>query len=123
MKGWKRSLVWEGLPLIMLVGVFGFIAAINWDYEAKLLTADPTGSKWTEIYLGPILLGIAVVLTLLASAILLTVRLVAPQVTSSAWLLAPLTIVAILFIFPSLFIVILGPASITMIEQMRASPR
>jgi hypothetical protein len=35
----------------------------------------------------------------------------------------PLVLVSILFIFPGLFIIILGPAAITMQEQMLTTPK
>jgi hypothetical protein len=35
----------------------------------------------------------------------------------------PLVLISIFFIFPSLFIVILGPAGITMMDQMAAAPK
>ena len=123
MKGWKRSLFWEGIPLLMFFGVFGFIAAINWGYESKLITPDPSVSDWKEAHLGQVMLAIAAGQVALASLILLAVRLIWPSVTSGAWLLVPLTLVAILLVFPSLFIVVLGPASITMVQQMRVAPR
>jgi predicted anti-sigma-YlaC factor YlaD len=123
MKAWQRSLLWEGLPFLMLFGVFGLIAAVNWDYESKLVTPDPGASEWSGVYLGPILLAIAVAEAVAASVILLVVRLLWPAVTSSQLLVIPLTLVAILLIFPALFTVVLGPAAITMVEQMRVVPR
>jgi hypothetical protein len=126
MKGWTRSLFWEGLPFLMFVGVFGFIAVINWTYESKLFTSSSVvsdASNWNEGHLGQIMLTIAVGQIVLASGILFVVRLCTPSVTSSRWMLLPLTLVAVLLVFPSLFIVVLGPSAITMVEQERESPR
>jgi hypothetical protein len=122
MNGWKRSVFWEGLPLLIFLGAFGFLAIINWDYESKLLTPDNSASGSGEVYLGPILLATAAGMTVLASVILLVVRLLVPRVISSTWKLLPLLLVTFFLIFPSLFIVLLGPADITMIEQMRKVP-
>ena len=107
----------------MLFGVFGFIGAINWAYESKLLTPRQGVTEWSEVYLGPIMLGLALLLSLMGSVILLVIRLIEPRITSSPLMILPLALVAILFIFPSLFLVVLGPSSITMIEQMRVAPR
>jgi hypothetical protein len=107
----------------MLFGVFGFIGAINWAYESKLLTPRQGVTEWSEVYLGPIMLACAVGETLFGCLVLLVVRLIWPKVTRGPWMLLPVMLVAILFIFPSLFIVVLGPAAITMVEQMRAAPR
>jgi hypothetical protein len=123
MKGWKRSLFWEGIPLLMFLGMFGLLSAVNWDYESKLLTPDQTAGDWSSVHLGQILLAIAAGQVVLASIILLIVRLIWPGVTSGTWLLVPLALVAMFLIFPSLFIVVLGPAAITMIQQERAAPR
>ena len=123
MKGWQRSLFWEAIPILILFGVFGFLAVINWGYESKLLTIDASAPAWPESHIGPILLAVAAGQIVLASFILLAVRLIWPGITSGPWLLIPLTLVAIFLIFPSLFIVVLGPASITMIQQERVAPR
>jgi hypothetical protein len=107
----------------MFLGVFGLIGAVNWGYESKLLTPDPSGPGWNEVHLGQILLAIAAAQAGIGSAILLAIRLLVPNVTSAPWMLIPLTLVAIFLIFPSLFLVVLGPAAVTMVEQTRAAPR
>ena len=122
MNTWKRSIFWEGLPLLMFVGIFGSLSIINWAYESKLLTPDHTATDWVSIYLGPILLAIATGMTVMASVILLVVRLLVPGAISSRWKLLPLLLVTVLLIFPSLFIIVLSPADITMVEQMRKVP-
>ena len=130
MKGWKTYLLWEGLPFLMLFFVFGLISAINWDYEGKLITPrimDDSASNWTDVHLGLILLAFATVLAFVASFLLFIVRIVtrvARLNLSKGWFMfASLILISILFIFPGLFIVILGPAAITMIEQTRVAPR
>jgi hypothetical protein len=102
--------------------VFGFIAAINWDYESKLVTLDNNAPDWSGIHLGQIVLAIALGQTLIACFLLFLLCLFWPK-SYLTWFLAPLTLVTILLIFPSLFIVILGPAGITMVEQMRPTSK
>jgi hypothetical protein len=121
--GVPSPILWAGLPFVMVFGVSGLIAAINWDYESKLLVPDNTASEWTGVHMGIILFAMAIGMTLLASAVLLVVRLFVSGGRAPWIMFATLTAVAILFIFPALFLVILGPASITMIQQMRAAPR
>ncbi len=123
MKGWKSYLLWEGIPFLLLLFIFGFISAANWDYESKLITLDGSGADWSSVHLGPIMLAIALGLALLASFILFIVRLTRPKSYGGWYMFISLTLVAIFLIFPSLVIVLLGPASITMAEQMRAAPR
>jgi len=127
MKGWKSYLLWEGLPFVLLIGMFGFISVINWGYESKLTTLDNTASEWTGVHLGPLLLGIAIIHACIASVLLFVVRLVIrvtyPTLSSGWFMFVPLVLITIFFIFPSLFIVILGPAAITMQEQMSTTPK
>ena len=127
MKGWKSYLLWEGIPFLLLLFVFGSISAVNWDYESKLITPDNGASDWTSVHLGPILLAYAMGLALVASILLFVVRIIAIRIASPnlslAFTYVSLIAIAILFIFPGLFIIILGPAAITMQEQMRIMPR
>ncbi len=126
LRGWKSYLLWEGLPFLLPLFVFGLFSALNWDYESKLISLDQNASDWTGVYLGPILLASATGAAAAASLILLTVRIilrVAQPKSGGAWyMLFSLIVVSIFFIFPSLFIIVLAPASITMIEQMRVTP-
>ena len=123
MQGWKSYLLWEGLPFLLLLSIFGFISAVNWDYESKLITPDNGASDWTGIHLGLLLLAMALGQALVASFILFIVRITRPKSGGGWYMFVSLTVVAIFLIFPSLFIIILGPASITMMEQMRVAPR
>jgi hypothetical protein len=123
MKGWKSYLLWEGIPFLMLLGVAGFISALNWGYESKLITPDNGASDWYNAHLGLILLAIAMGQALVASFILFIVRITRPKSNSGWYMFVSLTVVAIFLIFPSLFIIIFGPAAITMTEQMRPAPR
>ena len=123
MKGWKSYLLWEGLPFLMLLSVLGFISAVNWDYESKLITPRQGAPDWTGVYMGPLLLAIAVGLATTASVILFIVRLTRPRSGSFWYMSISLTLVAVQLIFPAMFMVILGPAGITMMEQMRDAKR
>ena len=127
MKGWKSYLVWEGLPFLILLSVFGFISVINWGYESKLITLDNTASEWTGVHMGPLLLGMAIFNGCIASVLLFVVRIIIrftyPTLSSGWFMFVPLVLISILFIFPSLFIIILGPAAITMQEQMSTTPK
>ena len=123
MKGWPSYLLWEGLPFLLLLSLFGSISAVNWEYESKLIFLDTGASDWSGVHLGQILLAFAVGLALVASFLLFLVRLTQPKLNVGWYKLASLTLVVIFLIFPSLFIIILGLTSITMMEQMRATPK
>jgi len=127
MKGWKSYLLWEGIPFLILLFMFGFISVINWDYESKLITLDNSASEWTGVHMGPLLLGIAMIHVCIASVLLFVVRIIIrityPTLSSGWFMFVPLVLISIFFIFPSLFIIILGPAAITMQEQMRTMPK
>jgi hypothetical protein len=127
MKGWKSYLLWEGIPFLLLLFVFGSISAVNWDYESKLITPDNGSSEWTGVHMGLLLLAYAMGLALVASVLLFVVRIIAIRIAnpniSMAFTFVSLIVITILFIFPGLFIIILGPASITMMEQMRVPLR
>ncbi len=71
------------------------------------------------MYMGPILLATAMGLAFVASFLLLVIRFFWPK-SHTTWFMFPLTCITILLIFPGLFIIILGPATITMMEQSRA---
>jgi hypothetical protein len=98
------------------------MAAVNWGYESKLISLDTDASDWNSVHLGPILLAMAVGMALIAGFLLFLVRLYWPK-SRLTWFLVPLTFITILLVFPGLFIVILGPASITMIEQTRSASK
>lgn len=117
----KPHLLWAAYPLGIPALIFGFIAAVNWGYESKLLALRTDVSGWTEQYVGPILLVIAIIMALIGSLILLAMGAFWPK-SRTGWFLVPVTVVTILLVFPSLFIIILGPAGITMIEQTNSSP-
>ena len=123
MKGWMSYLLWEGIPFLLLLFSFGLISAINWDYEGKLITSDNGTSNWTGVHMGLILLAVAMSQAIMASFILFIVRITRPKSGSGSYMFVSLTIIAIFLIFPSLFIIILGPAAITMMEQTRALPK
>lgn len=126
MKGWKSYLLWEGIPFLLLSIVFGFISALNWDYESKLIIPDNGAPDWSGVYMGLILMAMAIAmaigLALFASSILFIVRITRPKSQSGWYMFASLIIVAIFLIFPGLFIIIMGPAAITMRDQMHAAP-
>lgn len=127
MKGWKSYLFWEGIPFLLLLLVFGFISSVNWDYESKLITPDNGGIDWTDVHLGVLMMAIAIGQALIASVLLFVVRIIGIRITnpnsSMAFMFISLIAVAVFLIFPSLFITILGPAAITMKDQMREAPR
>jgi hypothetical protein len=127
LKGWKSYVLWEGIPFLLPLLVFGFISAVNWSYESKLITPDSGGSDWNSMHLGQLLLAMTIGMALIASVLLFVVRIIAVRIAnpnlSMAFMFISLTAIAILLIFPGLFTIILGPASITMIQQMRESPR
>ncbi len=127
MKGWKSYLLWEGIPFLLPLLAFGFISAVNWDYESKLITPDNSASDWTGVHMGPIFLAFTMVFAFIASALLFLVRIIAIRIAhpnlSMTFMFVSLVAIAILFIFPGLFMIILGPSSITMMDQMRVAPK
>ena len=123
MKGWMSYLLWEGLPFLLPLLAFGFIGIINWDYERKLIWPDDAAAGWTDSHLGLLLLAVAAVQALAGSLILFLVRVFWSSPFADWFSVLVLVLVTIFLIFPSLFIVILGPASITMKEQMSAEAK
>lgn len=124
---WKSYLFWEALPVLILLFIVIFLGAINWDYEKKMLIPRAS-TDFVQAYLGPILLGIAAVSALFAGGLIFVVRLCTPDLarpdrrailflgTGPLWLL-------IAFIVLSMeALVVLGPAAITMQEQMSQMP-
>ena len=123
MKSWMLCLFWEGIPFLLLFFILGSLALLNWDYENKLISLDNGASDWTGAYMGPILLGSALGLATLASLLLFMARLSHPKPGMSWALGIRLGFIAVFLIFPSLSVVVLGPAAITMMEQMRNLPK
>jgi hypothetical protein len=121
LKGWKSYLLWEGLPFLVILSMFGILSAINWDYESKLITPASAASDPVAAYLGPIMLGIAMFQALIASFLLFIVRLTRNKSKAGWYMFISLVLVCIFLVFPALFIVILGPAAITMMEQMQTA--
>jgi len=93
-KGWRGYLFWEGFPFLMLFGLFGLISITNWGYESKLFHLLRDGSTWMAIYAGPLMLACAIGMAFTASILVL----------------------------PSMFIIILGPAMISIMESMAQVP-
>jgi hypothetical protein len=122
MKSSKTNLLWAAYPLLLLLFVFGLISVINWDYESKLLFLDKGASDWSGMHMGPILLAAAMGLALIAGFLLGIIWAFWPEDRGN-WFLVPLSVVTILLVFPGLFIVMLGPAAITMLEQTRSLSR
>jgi hypothetical protein len=121
LKGWKSYLLWEGLPFLVILSMFGILLAINWDYESKLITPDSGASDPVEAHLGLILLGIAMSQALIASVLLFIVRITRHKSKAGWYMFISLVLVFIFLVFPALFIVILAPAAITMEEQMKTT--
>jgi hypothetical protein len=122
MKGWKSYLLWEGIPFWMLFLCFGFISLINWTYESKLITLNARMPDWVGSHMGLILLGGALGMSFIASGTLFLIRITRPKTKSDWYMFIALTLVAIFWIFPSLNIIIIGPAGITMMESLQQVP-
>jgi hypothetical protein len=122
MKGWKSYVLWEGLPFLILIFLFALISTFNWGYESQLVF-PVRGPGWVEIHLGLIMLSIAALQATLAAVILFVVRLTRPKSGGQWYMFIALTLVAIFLIFPAAFIVVLGPAAITMKQQMNTDSR
>ncbi len=112
----KLQFFWAGYPLAISLLVFGLIATVNWGYESKFFDTRSDATDWTSQHTGLMMLIMAIVMASIASLILLVAAVFWPK-SRTGWFLVPVTIVTILFVLPSLFLIILGPAAITMIEQ------
>jgi hypothetical protein len=127
MKGWISYLLWEGIPFLLPLFVFGSISAVNWDFESKLITPDNSAPDWTGVHMGQIFLAMATGMALAASILLFVVRIIAIRIAnpniSMAFTFVSLIVITIFLIFPGLFMIILGPAAITMTDQMRVAPK
>ena len=123
MKGWKSFLLWEGLPFLLPMFIFGLISVFNLNYESKLITLDKSAADWIGVHMGLIFLAFVTGGAAAASFILFIVRITQPKSNSGWYRLFSLILVSIFLIFPALFIIILGPAGITMMEQMREMPK
>jgi uncharacterized membrane protein YdfJ with MMPL/SSD domain len=120
-KGWKSYLLWEGIPLLMPLCAFILIFAVNRDYEIKLISPNRGVTDWSGIYMGPILLATASGFAIAGGLLLFAVRLSQSKPNTDLLMMIPLTFVTVFLTFPSLFIIIMGPAMITMMEQMRSA--
>ena len=111
----------------MLFSMLGFLSVVNWDYESKLFTPDNNALDPTGVHLGLILFAGAIGEALFASVLLFVVRVIIrfthPTLSTGWSMFVPLVLISIFFIFPSLFVVILGPAAITMMEQTREATK
>jgi hypothetical protein len=74
-----------------------------------------------DLHMGLVMLSFALALALYASLILLLSRVFQPKPNPGWFMVTSLAIVGIFLILPSLFIIVLGPATIQMMENMRVS--
>jgi hypothetical protein len=125
----RGMLTWEAVPSLVSLFSFVLIGCINWDYEHKLLVSLTSARlSFSEANLGPILLLSALGMALIAGALLYVLRVLASRLFGPrrAWGYWIPTVAVILlvtvFTVASNAIVILGPAAITMSEQMRTVP-
>jgi len=118
----KPQLLWAAYPLAICVVVFGLIATVNWGYESKFFDIRSNVTDWAGQHTGLIMLTMAIVMASVASLILLVAALFWPK-SRTGWFMVPVTIATVLFVFPSLFVIILGPAAITMIEQTNSASK
>jgi hypothetical protein len=119
-KASKSYLLWAAYPFALLLGIFGFIGVVNWSYERKLLALNNDSGDWASAHMGPILLATAIGLAAIASLLLFLIRVFWPR-SQTNWFMVPLTFITIILVFPSVFIIILGPAAITMVEQTQSA--
>jgi hypothetical protein len=123
MKDRQSYFPWIALPFLIQLILFGSISILNWDYMKKLVLPDESAFDWMDVHLGQILLTIAFGLACAASFILFVARLCRPSRKVGWYMAISLILVSIFLVFPSVFIIVLGPAAITMKEQMRTMPR
>ena len=120
MKAWISYLLWAVFPILLLFFFFGLLAVINWDYVDKLVTPRIDTLDWISAYLGPIMFASAIGLALIAGVLFFFVRVIVAKEGFGWAIWLPITLITIFFILPGVFIVILAPAAVTMIEQMNA---
>jgi hypothetical protein len=126
-QSWKSYITWEAVPVLQLLFLFVLIASINWPYESKLLrlrtSADPA-----DAYLGPILLVCAFGSSLINGLLLFLMRQLLRRIYGSkgtwySWSAAVILGLGICLItVESAAIVLLGPAAMTMRDQMKSVP-
>ncbi len=116
----KSFLLWEALPLWIGSLLFLFLAVINWPYMSRLMMR----SNHPDVGLtGPMLLGIALFIMLIAGGVLFLHRSMCSHVQTMAPLLKSalgtlILALALVILFVGLFVIVLGPAAVTMTEQM-----
>ena len=122
MKRWISYLLWEAMPLLLLLLSFGFISAINWNYEQRLIFPRDVPDK-VDAYMGPFLFLLAVGMALMASGILWLTRIFWPVTEQRnrqliVWLVTvPNCLFVLLLLAMLLSIVWLGPTALVMVEQ------
>jgi hypothetical protein len=113
-----RLLLWIFAPLIVLVGCFSLIAILNWEYELKFF--HPALIRGTPNYwIGTKLLSVGIAFGLASSffSFLALRHLVMGGMYKSLKFVAA-TLVSVVCLLMGLAFVVLGPAAITMLEQM-----
>src|SRR5271168_2176084 len=73
---WKSYLLWEAMPLCLLLLSLVFLVCYNWPYESKLFLPSQNESVG---YMGPILLIVALILALFAGGLLFLLRFLWPR--------------------------------------------
>ena len=116
--GTKRSrYYWEGLPLLMVFLVHASIAISNWPYERRMFTTDPAVPGWIVAHLGLILTATSIGLALFAGYLLDQLRISESRPPYKSWsTLLGVSFILMFLVFPSLFIVVLGPAAVQMLD-------
>jgi len=118
------ELFFYALPVWLPAGFFALISAINFDYERKFFE-PATVNGLADALLGLKLLSVAAVASIASSVFLFVMRrnFQGRHSRSNAvigWLYIILPgVVSFVLCLAAIFIVVLGPAAITMLQQMR----
>jgi len=111
-----RTILSSCMPMMLLVAWFVFVALINWDYQVKFFEPALIGGQ-TDEWIGPKLLSISVVFGIASSAFVFFALRQRAAKQTLYFVLSLL--VSVLLCLMGLAFLLLGPATITMMEQMK----
>jgi hypothetical protein len=114
----RRTLLLISLPVILLIIWTVFISFMNWEYEAKFFRPALIQGQ-LDTSLGPKLFVIGVASGFASSLFIFLAFRHAAGISRWKWIyVAAAVLVAVVFLIMASAIMVLGPAAITMKEQL-----
>ena len=110
--------VLDGVPFALVTGLFLLIAAVNWDYAAKFFQLSGTDGEST--YLGPVLFLVGLAFALISCVFLFLFRI--SRADGAQVRMGGNALVCLACLVMALAFIVLGPAAMTMREQMDEVP-